>query len=416
MSDTMFTRRGFLTRSAILGCSAAASPLLTPVSLASAPWDNRLVVIILRGAMDGLDVVQPYGDPGLAGLRRTLALRPDAGALDLDGYFALHPALAPLYPLWQANDLGFVHAVSTPYRDKRSHFDGQDLLEAGTVTLGPASGRDGWLNRLLQTQPGMSAETAYAIGHDNMLLLSGDVPVANWSPDVALKLSPQGARLAELVMHDDPLFRDAFAEAQMLSGSMQAMAAEEMAATGDMQGMAGMSAPAQGQAKGKPKGIKLIAEFTAKRLRADTRIASFSIGGWDTHNGQERTLPRALDQLAQAILTLKAELGPHWKKTAVLAMTEFGRTVRENGTKGTDHGTGGAMLLAGGAVRGGRVYGQWPGLAEADLYQRRDLMPTGDVRAYAGWAMRGLFGLDRAVVEQAVFPGLDMGSDPKLLR
>lgn len=411
MSDSTLSRRAFLTRTALLGCSAAASPLLTPVSLASAPWDNRLVVIILRGAMDGLDVVQPYGDPALAGWRRTLSAGPQNGALDLDGFFALHPALAPLYPLWQANDLGFAHAVSTPYRDKRSHFDGQDLLEAGTADLVPAAGRDGWLNRLLQTQPGMSAETAYAIGHDNMLLLSGAAQVANWSPDVALKLSPQGARLAELVMHDDPLFRDAFAEARMLSGSMQAMEQEAMMMAGDMQGMAGMAAP-----KGQAKGIELIAEFTAKRLRADTRIASFSIGGWDTHKGQERSLSRALEQLSTAILTLKAEMGPHWKKTAVLAMTEFGRTAKENGTRGTDHGTGGAMLMAGGAVRGGRVYGTWPGLSEADLYERRDLMPTGDVRAYAGWAMRGLFGLDRAVVEQAVFPGIDLGADPKLLR
>ncbi|WP_323780235.1 DUF1501 domain-containing protein [Thalassovita sp.] len=406
------SRRAFLTRSAILGCSAAASPLLTPISLAAAPWDQRLVVIILRGAMDGLDVVQPYGDPSFPGLRRTLSAGPAAGALDLDGFFALHPALAPLYPLWQANDLGFVHAVSTPYRDKRSHFDGQDLLEAGTATLGSAAGRDGWLNRLLQSVPGIEAETAYSIGHDNMLLLTGAAPVANWSPDISLGLSPQAVRLAELVMHDDPLFRDAFAEAQMLSGSMQMMEENTMMAGGEMSGMATMTQPP----KGKAKGIDLIAEFTAKRLKADTRIAAFSIGGWDTHDGQQRALPRALGQLSQAILTLKAELGPHWKKTTVLAMTEFGRTVRENGTRGTDHGTGGAMLLAGGAVRGGRVYGDWPGLSEADLYNRRDLMPTRDVRAYAAWAMRGLYGIQRSVLEQTVFPGVDMDSDPGILR
>ncbi|CUH67932.1 hypothetical protein TG4357_03290 [Thalassovita gelatinovora] len=409
------SRRAFLTRSAILGCSAAASPLLTPISLAAAPWDQRLVVIILRGAMDGLDVVQPYGDPSFPGLRRTLTAGPAAGALDLDGFFALHPALAPLYPLWQARDLGFVHAVSTPYRDKRSHFDGQDLLEAGTATLGSAAGRDGWLNRLLQSVPGVEAETAYSIGHDNMLLLTGAAPVANWSPDISLGLSPQAVRLAELVMHDDPLFRDAFAEAQALSGSMQTMAENAMMAVDGMSGMSDM-ATMDARPKGKAKGIELIAEFTAQRLKADTRIAAFSIGGWDTHDGQQRALPRALGQLSQAILTLKAELGPQWKKTTVLAMTEFGRTVRENGTKGTDHGTGGAMLLAGGTVRGGKVYGDWPGLSEADLYQRRDLMPTRDVRAYAGWAMRGLYGFDRSVLEQAVFPGLDLGTDPGILR
>ena len=134
----------------LIGCSAAASPLLTPISFAAAPFEQRFVVIILRGAMDGVDVVQPYGDRALAGLRPKLGFGEAAGALDLDGMFALHPGLAGLMPLWAAGELGFAHAVSTPYRDKRSHFDGQDLLEAGTAELGAATGRDGWLNRMLQ--------------------------------------------------------------------------------------------------------------------------------------------------------------------------------------------------------------------------------------------------------------------------
>ncbi|MEM7615364.1 MAG: DUF1501 domain-containing protein, partial [Pseudomonadota bacterium] len=146
-----------------------------------------------------------------------------------------------------------------------------------------------------------------------------------------------------------------------------------------------------------------------------SRVAAFSLNGWDTHRTQNNGLPRALGELQTAILTLKAGLGPAWQKTAVLCLTEFGRTVRENGVKGTDHGTGGAAIFAGGALKGQAVHGKWPGLASADLYRDRDLMPTADVRSYAAWAMRDLFSLGRAEVEQVVFPGVDMGTDPRLI-
>ena len=410
MSQKNWSRRSVLSAATLLGCSAAASPLITPITLASAPWDHRLVVIILRGGMDGLDVLRPVGDPHYAGLRAGLLEGAQPG-LDLDGFYHMHPALAPLMPLWQRQQLGFVHAVSTPYRNKRSHFDGQDLLEAGTADLA-RGGRDGWLNRMLQAEQGLSGQTAFAVGHENMLLLRGTAEVANWSPDTALALSPQGNRLAELVMHDDPAFHDAFMEAQALitgGGKDPGMA-------GDLPDMApDMGMVMDSQTNGRPAGIKAIAGFAAERLLQDTRIAAFSIGGWDTHRNQARGLNAALDQLAQAILSLHAGLGATWQKTAVLAVTEFGRTARINGTKGTDHGTGGAMLLAGGALRGGKVYGQWPGLSEADLFDRRDLMPTGDVRAYAGRIMRDLFGLKRAVIEGSIFPGLDMSDTPDLL-
>lgn len=404
MSNPM-TRRRFLSRS-LVGCSLAASPLITPVTLAAAPWDTRLVVIILRGGMDALDVVQPYGDPGFAAARRTLGGGPGAGAHDLNGFFALHPALGDLMPLWQRGELGFVQAVATPYRDKRSHFDGQDLLEAGTGALGEA--RDGWLNRMLAQVPGVQADTAYAIGHGELKVLLGDAPVADWSPDADLLMSPQAERLAELMMQDDPMFHAALMEALDLSRG-----GGEGAEMADMDADMQMALPRRGR-----KGAhRAVAEFAAKRLRGEARVAAFSINGWDTHNRQERALPQALAQLGETILTLKEELrGPVWGKTAVIAMTEFGRTVRENGTRGTDHGTGGAMVLAGGAIRGGRVHGRWPGLAEADLYDRRDLMPTSDVRAHAGWIMAGLTGLDPRIIERAVFPGVELGTDPGLLR
>ena len=400
----MMDRRLFLN--GVLGCSLAASPLVTPVTLASAPWDTRLVVLILRGAMDGLDVVQPYGDPALAKLRRTLLTGPENGALDLDGFYGLHPGLTGLKPLWDAGEIAFAHAVSTPYRDARSHFDGQDLLEAGTGMDVPRAARvDGWLNRLLQDVPGVHSKTTYAIGVDEMLVTRGAQEVSRWSPDARLRLSPQAQRLLELVYHDDPLFRDAALEA--IDITQRLSEAPELAPVEDTPMMDGMVPAARG------KTAAHVAEFAAARLREDTRIAAFSVNGWDTHARQGTTMGRRLGGLANTIGILREDLGAEiWGKTAVLAMTEFGRTARENGSKGTDHGTAGAMILAGGAIRGGKVYGDWPGLDASALYQGRDLTPTRDVRAYAGWVMRSLFGLKASQIERRVFPGLDLGTDP----
>jgi uncharacterized protein (DUF1501 family) len=160
----------------------------------------------------------------------------------------------------------------------------------------------------------------------------------------------------------------------------------------------------------------ILAKFTARRLNEDTRIAAFSISGWDTHRNQRGGIKRGLQKLKTSILTLRDELGSNWENTAVVAMTEFGRTARENGTQGTDHGTGGAMVLAGGAIRGGRVFGKWPGLAEEQLYAGRDLMPTTDVRSYAAWLLHGLFATEKATLERVIFPGLGLGRDPNLLK
>jgi len=404
------SRRALLTRSLALGCSAAAMPLITPVTLAAAPWEHRLVVIILRGAMDGLDVVQPYGDPELAANRTTLKVGEVGGAHDLDGFFALHPGLSDLMPLWDKGELGFAHAVATPYRDKRSHFDGQDLLEAGTgFDAGVASIRDGWLNRMLQSVPGITAETAFAVGRDRMLVLSGKAAHSNWAPDQRVDLAPQSRRLLEMVYHDDPLFRDAAAEAMELAGTLDV----DASAPGYGAALKGMRSEMKNARRaGQPD---KLAAFVANRMNAETRIAAFSLGGWDTHSAQTRGLERALGKLQQAILTLRDGLGANWQRTAVLAMTEFGRTARQNGSAGTDHGTGSALLMSGGAIRGGRVFGRWPGLGEGNLYKDRDLMPTGDVRAVAAQAMRGLFGLSRSTLESAIFPGLDMGEGPRII-
>jgi len=397
-------RRQFLTKVAALGCSAAASPLMTPVAFAQGPWDGRLVVIILRGGMDGLDVVRPVGDPDFAPLRaHQRAGTPPFGT----GFYQFHPALAPLTPLWQAGEFGAVHAVSTPYRDERSHFDGQDILEAGNAGAGGPI-RDGWLNRLLQVVPGTTAETAYAIGHEQMLILQGAADAGRWSPEARLRLSPQAARLLDLVVHDDPLFREVSAQAFQIVQSLDLDAADTAAATAAM-----MDNPMMGAVAGGSH-VKL-AEFAVTRLLGESRIASFSLGGWDTHQNQAGQLSQALSRLSDTVLTLRAGLGPVWGKTAVLCMTEFGRTARENGTKGTDHGTGGALLYAGGALRGGQVAGDWPGLAEVDLFDRRDLMPTADVRVTAGRVMQGLYGLTDDQITDVVFPGLDLTAGPGIL-
>jgi uncharacterized protein (DUF1501 family) len=385
------TRRGILRGTLGLACSAAAHPLTAPMTFAAVPGEARLVVIVLRGAMDGLGLLPPLGAPELRRYRPGLA---DAGALQLGGFWGLHPACAPLLPLWQAGELGFAQAVSTPYRDKRSHFDGQDLLEAGTGMDVEGSRRGGWLNRLLQALPGAEAETAFAVGDGEMGILRGAAPVRRWDPGLDLEVTPQARLLLEHVYAPDPAFAAAAAEALDLAERLDRADLPPLA-TG---------------ARREP-----LAAFAAARLNEAARIASYSLTGWDTHRGQAGGLARALDRLQRSILTLREGLGANWSRTAVLAVTEFGRTVAENGSGGTDHGTGGAMVLAGGALRGERVLGDWPGLEEAALLDRRDLRPTADVRGYAAWTLRGLFGLDRALLEREVFPGLDLGPDPGLL-
>jgi uncharacterized protein (DUF1501 family) len=315
-------------------------------------------------------------------------------------------------PMWQAGELAFAHAVSTPYRDKRSHFDGQDLLEAGTgMDVGIGAVRDGWLNRMLGQVPGLTARTAFAVGRQDMIILNGDAPVSSWSPESRLDLTDQGKRLLEHLYHDDPVFQAAGQDAIGLAGMM-----DIGADTADDDGMIDTRQMMQAMAgAGKAARADALARFAAERLNEDTRIAAFSISGWDTHRNQAGSFKSSTTELTEALLTLKATLGANWGKTAVVAMTEFGRTARENGTRGTDHGTGSAMVLAGGAIRGGRVYGKWPGLGDGDLYQDRDLMPTADLRAYAAHAMRGLFGLEPGFLQSVVFPGLDMADDPRIL-
>ncbi|MBB3410042.1 uncharacterized protein (DUF1501 family) [Rhizobium sp. BK316] len=389
MTEFTLSRRGFLTSA----CCLAAAPVFTPVTFAAMPGDNRFVTIVLRGAMDGLDLVQPYGDAGFAALRPTLALMPDKGLIDLDGHFGLNPAAADLMPLWKAREIAFVHAVSTPYRDQRSHFDGQDMLESGGEHV--AEEKTGWLNRALAVIPRSDARKAIDVNTSTELILTGPNNVDVWASDSNLGPAKDEMQFLMRLYAGDPAFAKAMNEA------MRANSASMMAEPSGQRG----------------EKITDVAALAGSMLKGDYRIASFSITGWDTHVGQLGQFKRPVQDLAEAITTLKATMGADlWAKTVVLAMTEFGRTVRENGSAGTDHGTGGCAVLAGGAVNGGRILGKWPGLGDGALLDDRDLMPTADVRELAAAMLYRQFDVSVEDLTGKIFPGLSFDKGSQFLR
>jgi uncharacterized protein (DUF1501 family) len=382
----MFSRRNFLKLSVASGLVAVAPGL----SVAAAPGDNRFVFIILRGGLDGLAAVQPYGDPALAVLRPELARTPANGLIDLDGFFGLAQEFSGLADLWRQKELVLVHAVSSPYR-ARSHFEGQDTLENGTDSAGGA--RDGWLNRFLSLVPASDVDFAADLMPSSSLVLAGSNRVSRWEPTADLKLAGDAEFFLRQLYRDHPDFTEALDRAIISEA-------------GDIDGP---------ERRGETKSGG-YAKLAAKMLSARARIAALSISGWDTHQNQAAVLRRPARELTDAVATLKTELGPLWKKTTFVAVSEFGRTVRQNGTRGTDHGTGGVMWVGGGAVNGGRMAGpSWPGLGEGRLYENRDLMPVDDVRRYLAWLLMSLFGTTRDQIATSVFPGVDIGSDPRLL-
>lgn len=374
------SRRAFLTSA----CCAAAAPLFTSLTLAAAPGDKRLVTVVLRGAMDGLHLVQPYADPAFRLYRPTLAVSPDDGLIDLDGFYGLNPEAQALLPLWKSGELSFVQAVSTPYRNARSHFDGQDVLENGGAVLGDE--KTGWLNRALSAIPSPSSRKAVDVNTSAALLLRGENRVDVWSTQTDLTMKTDETAFFERLYRNDPPFAQAIAEAEVIDGSTDTLFADEKrgAKTAD------------------------IARLAAGMLMQDYRIASFSITGWDTHARQKPAFRAPVTDLAAAILTIRETLSPAvWKDTIIVAITEFGRTVRENGSGGTDHGTGGLAVIAGGGIHGGKVIGRWPGLAEDRLLDGRDLMPTGDVRELAAAMLYRQFNISPGNLTNAIFPGLD---------
>jgi uncharacterized protein (DUF1501 family) len=395
-----FGRRRFLLGAGALATSAA----LPTVLFAHTGGSARLVVVILRGALDGLAAVPPYADPHYADLHRELAIAAPGspkGALALNGTFGLHPSFAFLHERYLAGEAVVFHAVASPYRD-RSHFDGQNVLENGlTEPLGTA---DGWLNRALAALPagagaGNAGEHAVAISQNVPLILRGDVPVISKSPQVTPDVDEELlARLADLYSKDDWF-------SARLSEAVQT---EKLTDEG------GDPAPAMAAAGGsvKPPAADRVggaARMAATLMRSEggPEVAVIEASGWDTHanqGGAQGVLAQRLAGLDGALRALAEDLGPLWPQTAVLVVTEFGRTAAMNGTRGTDHGTGGCAFLAGGAVRGGRVIADWPGLGRGALLDDRDLRPTLDLRSVFKAVLDEHMHVDARTLSTRVFP------------
>ncbi|UGQ45421.1 DUF1501 domain-containing protein [Massilia endophytica] len=395
-----------------LGREAWAASLAAP-----APHSRKLIVIMLRGAVDGLNVVAPVGDAEYAQLRPTIALaRPgqEGGAIDLDGYFGLHPALAPLLPLWEQKKLAFIHASGSP-DGTRSHFDAQDYMESATP--GVKSTPDGWMNRLVGALPGDSRPTrALSIGPTMPRILSGRAAAVNVANGAAgtkgtvLDNRPAlGAAFDELYA-DNKRFGKVYmdgreARKEVMAAAANPMAAEMMAANG--------GAPL-------PNGFPDDAARLATLLRNDPnmQLAFVALGGWDTHASQGAAtgqLANRLSPLAQGLAVLAQRLGPMFDDTTIVVMSEFGRTARENGNRGTDHGHGNAMWVLGGGVAGGRVLGEWRGLEEKALNEGRDLPVTTDFRTVlAHIAERHLRLPDNELVR--IFPQLPRSAAVDFLR
>jgi uncharacterized protein (DUF1501 family) len=393
------SRRAFLGLGLRAGAALALATSLPGVTFAATgTGDRRFVVVILRGALDGLSFVPPHGDPDYANVRGAIAIaRPGAtdGALPLDGTFGLHPALSGVHALYAQRQLLPIHAVATPYRE-RSHFDGQNVLENGGEH--PSGSASGWLNRALAAR-GATGTNGLAIGQNVPLILRGDAPVGSWAPSALPDVEPELITRLRDLYSNDALLSARLDEATKLG----ALAAED--------GAGGMDAGKAMLRGGNVERLKAVADAAGRMLAAadGPRVAVMDASGWDTHaneggaNGQLAGRLRGLDA---ALLALKGGLGDAWSKSVVLVCTEFGRTVAINGTRGTDHGTGAAALLLGGAVNGGRVLADWPGLAERARYDGRDLKPTLDLRAVAKGVLRDHVGLGSRGLD-AVFPGAE---------
>jgi uncharacterized protein (DUF1501 family) len=424
-------RREFLATGALAAGGAFLSSRVTFAGMADGR-KPRLVFVILRGALDGLAAVPAFGDPGYAQLRGDLALgRPgtDGGALPLDGFFALHPSLSFMRQSFAAHELTVFHAVASPYRD-RSHFDGQNVLETGYPQ--PHAVETGWLNRALAAVPAARApekERGISIAPTAPLVMRGPASVTSWSPSNLAPLDDDTLqRISDLYSHD-PMLGKKLAEAlaaeaiadQGTAGAAGAMGGGAVATADTMTegaAAAGGAAAVSGRRNQRPLLAKRgkpgaqyaeVVKAAARFLRQEDgpQVAVFDTTGWDTHfneGGAKGQLAARLTTLDSALGALKAGLGPVWNDTAVLLATEFGRTVAENGTRGTDHGTATAAYLLGGAVNGGSVMADWPGLSSRRLYQDRDLRPTLDLRS----VMKGLLAehlqVPERALESSVFP------------
>lgn len=401
-------RRDFLAA----GSLAAGAALFTSrLSFANttASGNSRFVFIILRGALDGLAAVPPYGDRDYAGLRGDLAFTAN-NVLPLNDLFGLHPSMSFLKDSFAAHQLVVFHATASPYRE-RSHFDGQDVLENGYTRAHAV--QTGWLNRALAAIPTGRAsgkELGVALGQNVPLVMRGPAAVTSWSPSRLAALDDDTLeRITDLYSGDpllarrlaDALAADAIAESPMMS--VANVAAPDNA---------NMSAPVAEKAKrGAMSGARYteVIHAAAEFLRREDgpKVAVFDTTGWDTHaneGGAQGQLAARLGALDAGLRALKEQLGPVWNDTAVLLATEFGRTAAINGTRGTDHGTATAAFLVGGAVNGGRVIAEWPGLSARALYQGRDLMPTLDIRSVLKGVLQEHLLVPSRALDESVFP------------
>jgi uncharacterized protein (DUF1501 family) len=365
--------------------------------------DPRFLMIILRGALDGLATVAPVGDPDWIALRGDNALTLDGKlpALKLDGFFALNPAMPNLHRMFESNEAIIVHASATPYRE-RSHFDGQDLLESGLPN--PGASDSGWLNRTLaglvpagRVDP--RGSKVFAVGPVTPLVVRGAAPVLSWSPQRVMPAGEDTVQRLLALYHD----RDAKL-ASVIEDNAKFVTAMEQPGAAQKPG-----APGPGQVRAY---FSEAAGTAAKFLsRPDgPRVGALALDGWDTHFNEgiaQGRLSQLLGALDEALAAIKTNMGAAWRETVVALATEFGRTARINGTEGTDHGTATVALLIGGALKGGRVIADWPGLKPADLYQNRDLKPTTDLRAVLKGILRDHLRADEKMLAQAAFPGSD---------
>ena len=375
-------RRTFVRNMCYGGLATFAFPRVT---FAQVRHSGRLVFVLLRGGFDGLAAVVPYGDARYESLRGSLAFQP-AELVELDDLFGLAPGLAPLREAWQNDELVVLHAMAIPFRT-RSHFDGQAILETGLDR--PVGSSDGWLNRLLQTMPGKRSGIAIAAGLPRSM--SGSFDVQTWSPvQLGVVDDEYLERLGALYRADN-----------VLHGRFEA-ALQQKEMVGEE--------PAAGR-NARRGGITPMMRAAARIMRqADgPNIAAMEFSGWDTHANQGLAggaLDRLLGQLAEGVMEFRTEMGPAWTTTTVVVMTEFGRTARPNGTRGTDHGTAGAGFIIGPTVKRSAVFSDWPGLSDGALFEGRDLKPTLDTRAVLKAAIAGTFDLT-PVQAGRVFPGSD---------
>ena len=359
------------------------------LAFADGPSDKKLVVVLLRGAMDGLFAVPPMGDPDHERARAGMAVK---GARPLDATFGLHPALEKLHARYEAGEVTVFHAIASPYRD-RSHFDGQNVLETGAVK--PYGLPDGWLNRALLGLPDNQKrgrqELAVALAPSTPLIARGKAPVTSWSPSILPGPDADLVnRVQALYAAHDPVLAEALKGAAMANG---------------------LTGGAPGAGGGGRADLEALMTQAARFLSDPNGpcCAVIDVAGWDTHANQAGAygaLPRNLAQLDRGLDALAVGLGSRWRNTAVLVMTEFGRTVAQNGTAGTDHGTAGAAFLLGGAVKGGRVIADWPGLSQGALLDGRDLRPTSDLDGVIKGVLSEHMGIDPAYLDRAVFPDI----------